>query len=1384
MKYGLYLALIAACATVQTSHADVVRDGSIGPGVGTQPGGPNFVIDESMGQLNGTNLFHSFSRFDLNSGQSASFTAASPVDNVISRITGGTLSTIDGGISSAIPGANLFLINPAGLIFGPNATVNVNGSFYVSTATYLRFADNSQLLTGSTGSPVLTIAAPSAFGFIGAPSAAINMNGTKITVAASETIGMVANGIHINDDGNFPGFANPTLSAPNGNLNLQSVASAGEVAVDVNLMNSFQAPAQGAQLQLSNSLLDNSGSSPGGIWLRASLLQMDASILRSNMTGGGSAGDIVVDAQQFIGNGVGGFVSSTSGAGSGGGIVLTADTIALNPGFALNASTEALATGPAGDIYLRGRDRISLYGGNTLVAVSTESRGVGRAGDITIDAPQVDIDNAIVEANTLFAGDAGNISIEARQLNIVNGGRVWAANQGSGAGSTIRLSASESIHIQGPVEPEIADIVSSETFADGSAGSIFVNTPQLTIDEAEVKVSSKGSGDAGVLDVRADRIELINGGQLSATAQFAGNAGNINIVANESLLISGADATGVSSGVFTDSRVTASGDAGDIHITAPQVTIDGEGQLLSDTRGSGAGGTVNLQLDRLSMTRGAAISALSTGVGDAGNIDIVATDRISVSGGSAITTESEVSDGGNISMTAGDYVLLRDSRVAANVNDGVGGNIVIGADSVVLDQTPVVAQAGDGQGGAIMINANKYFNDNSPVSASAGPAGISGSVDINAPEVDVSASLTRLKTEFVDAAALIASICAADKQADGGRFVVSRRRGLPSTIEGLPLPLVNGPVIRVQIDESQPLIDAQLLSESEAARRSTEDGNVSTALDHLHQARQRLQSVTDDRVRVYSIIHLARSHALLAAASETMRQQQLLLANDLFEQAKNMPWLARDARAASFVWGNQALLYGQQHRYDDALYLLRKAQNFAEQSAAAEALYLWLWQQGRMLWMQGRAQPAVFAYQQAVEVLNASRQDALVRERSDQAFFLTRIAPVYRDLTDALLQSVDRVPPQQRQSLLNIARQVMNAFRAAELRNYFLDPCISDQDRNTVALDQVSEHAAIVYPMIMPDRLEVLVSVAGDLSRYRVDVDQTQLIAQLRRYRIALQQADSGHHLRYGKTLYQWLVAPYQSLLQQQQVDTLVFVMDGALRTIPMAALHDGERYLVDRYALATSVGLDLVQPEPLNRGRLRMLMAGISEPLQGFPALPYVPEEFDSLKRMFGGEVLLDKGFKLGRFRTALDDEQPSLVHLATHAKFSSDADSSFLLAYDGRITMDRMADYIGQRKRQQAPLELLVLSACDTAIGDDRAALGLAGVGVKAGARSAVGSLWSIPDSATYELMSRFYRQLKQPNVSRAQALQRAQQSLHDDERFSHPFNWAAFMMINNWL
>ena len=286
------------------------------------------------------------------------------------------------------------------------------------------------------------------------------------------------------------------------------------------------------------------------------------------------------------------------------------------------------------------------------------------------------------------------------------------------------------------------------------------------------------------------------------------------------------------------------------------------------------------------------------------------------------------------------------------------------------------------------------------------------------------------------------------------------------------------------------------------------------------------------------------------------------------------------------------------------------------------------------------------------------------------------------------------------------------------------------------------------------------------------------------RFRGALERRATRAYLPFAQQLYAWLVKPIEPELAAHNTDTLVFVPEGALRTIPLSALHDGKQFVVSRYAVATTPGITLTDPRPLAVRPQQVLLNGLTQSVQGFPALPNVAKELQAVLEINGGKVLQDKDYVVKNLEQEFSQHAFTVVHIASHGQFSSDPKQTFLLTYDGKLTMDELEKLIAPSRFRDQPLELLVLSACETAVGDDRAALGLAGVALKAGARSAVASLWFINDESSALMVTDFYRNLQQPGLSKAKALQQAQVALIGDERFSHPAYWAPFLLIGNWL
>ncbi len=266
--------------------------------------------------------------------------------------------------------------------------------------------------------------------------------------------------------------------------------------------------------------------------------------------------------------------------------------------------------------------------------------------------------------------------------------------------------------------------------------------------------------------------------------------------------------------------------------------------------------------------------------------------------------------------------------------------------------------------------------------------------------------------------------------------------------------------------------------------------------------------------------------------------------------------------------------------------------------------------------------------------------------------------------------------------------------------------------------------------------------------------------------------------------MYDWLIRPVEADLTASGVQTLVFVLDGNLRNLPLASLHDGKQYLAEKYSVAIAPGLQLLDPKPLARQQLKILSAGLTESVQGFSPLPNVELELQRIKAVAPTEVLLNQSFTKSNFQATVKSAPFPVVHLATHGEFSSEAKNTFILTWDGRINASDLDDLLRSDTGKNRSIELLVLSACKTAAGDKRAALGLAGVAVRAGARSTLASLWYVSDEATSLLMTRFYEELAKGNVGKSEALRRAQLAVLRDSKFSHPYFWSAFVLVGNWL
>ncbi len=591
----------------------------------------------------------------------------------------------------------------------------------------------------------------------------------------------------------------------------------------------------------------------------------------------------------------------------------------------------------------------------------------------------------------------------------------------------------------------------------------------------------------------------------------------------------------------------------------------------------------------------------------------------------------------------------------------------------------------------------------------------------------------------------------------------------------------------------------------------------------LKQALPAAQSGPPRYTQVFGLIALGQLAQQIRAKLPEQSAQLLAIAYQALDAARNVANRLGNATAKAHVYGHLGQLYQQAKRYDDALSLTRQAVFFAQQTRQPPLLYFWQWQLGRIQNARGDKHGAIAAYQQAVTNLKSIRaQVATTGYINLTESFREKIAPVYFELADLLLQQANATQDaSRRDKLLRQARKAIESFKEAELQDYFQSECVDLQTQCTDLAQIIDAQTAVLYPIPLPDRLELLLQRRDGLVQATVPIREEVLrdkiasfLSPLRRPPYLIEESDKSQSdeqspetfvctptempppkidkqaqtfLGHAQTLYSWLIEPLAA--QLHNIKTLVIVPDGALRTMPFSALHNGQQFLIQKYALAITPGLCLLS-QPIPRpGKSTILLGGLSEAVQGFSSLPCAEYELNTLKKLFNKtpKPLLNKQFTIDNVHQELNQGAYSILHIASHGQFNADLENTFILTYDDKLSMDRLEQLINMTTIQDKPVELLTLSACETAVGDDRAALGLAGIALKAGVESTLASLWKVDDVATQALVVEFYRQLQNRAISKAQALQNAQTMMLTDDLYRgyrHPYFWSAFLLIGNWL
>ena len=732
--------IMATGLTVSTAQitTTITADDTLGTRV--IPSERRYEITGGTRPENGSNLFHSFGQFSVEKGDTAHFVGAPGVSRIIGRVTGGAESMIDGRLQSD---ATLFLLNPNGMMFGPNATLDIDGSFHGSTADVLRFEDGKEFAVRVSGQSSLSVAAPSAFGFVHENPAEITMQRSTLIVPDGEVLSLVGGNMDI---------AAGNLRAPSGQINLASVASAGDVTLSGVHLDTTSLAAMGS-MTITASLLEASGRSSGQvagqIVIRGGQLTMAHSLVRVTNRSGQDGGGVDVKVDRAIAldgtnvlsdtldTGQGGHIvlqaaslslkndglirSGTFGTGRGGAIELAVETLILTEGAEIVSNSRRLDSGPAGSIVIRGRGGDGTAARSVTLrdsTLQTNTDGQGAGGTITVTSESLELARANLTAATTGAGDAGAISLNVNAFTAIDQTLITSDSIMTATGKAGRITMQGLPGTGGASTVMLTDsMLRTSTEGPGAGGAITIMAEAVELSHTNVTATARRSGRAGGIALHVGSLSATRGTTITASSRGAGASGSVTI---SGLQGEGSMAQAVLLDAASIRNETSSPDqGGDILVQAESLSLSHASEFRSNTFRQGAGGRIILEAESLSLDGQSVIQSDTFGAGRGGAIKL-AVGALMLREDAEIVSNSRRLDSGSAGSiviggrggdgTAAHSVTLHDSTLQTNTEGGgAGGTITVIAETVALSRANLTAATtGAGDAGAISLNVNDF----------------------------------------------------------------------------------------------------------------------------------------------------------------------------------------------------------------------------------------------------------------------------------------------------------------------------------------------------------------------------------------------------------------------------------------------------------------------------------------------------------------------------------------------------------------------------------------------------------------------------------------------------------------------------------------------------
>jgi CHAT domain-containing protein len=985
-----------------------------------------------------------------------------------------------------------------------------------------------------------------------------------------------------------------------------------------------------------------------------------------------------------------------------------------------------------------------------------------------------------------------------------------AGSPATGAG--IVVSARKEIHL--------GEGASLNTLGPGDSLGIALDARQITLKGIGTGIYSRATGGAGgSIELDADEfISITNGAEIAAVATGAGIAANIRIAGRDLLMLDGGISTSSESVAdaqgeidiaidqvvnLMDGRITSdlvSAAAGGIQIEAPLLIMQGQSALLANEES----GSIRVAADLVVRS---AESRIVAGDVDLAGIELIHSlqadlnERLEVLPHSFF--ENTVHLEGHCSVGSGETIgsLIVENRRALPESPEqlrTASYLSAAVASDDLAQTSweqLLAWFGDlsapGAEDWLLFAQRGEFIGHLGSARAAAERGIAAGEE-PAPQAALYAVLGRVRSRLGEFSAAQADFAAA--------FSLASQAGSEALLAKIHLDLgVSRAHNRDWAGSLESLRSAERLALAAGDRTSLASiradlASVLIETERPERARELLKrggSLSDSSSVEELAAEIHRALALLRLSEERSADAVALrqLAVDRLIEVTALAERLGFERLTSFGWGFLAQVYAEEGRGEEATELTHWAVEAALGVSEAAPLYRWQVQLAGLLHELGELERAVRSYEIAINT-RAPLGASVGPELPSRNPFETgkRSLPIALRQVDALLELAANVPPgSERQRLLREARQRIESRRVQELRDYFQDPCITAQ--TTVSAETVP-NTLVVHPVVLEDRLELIVSRGNRVTGYSVPVASELLFETLRTTESQLRDRATNRYLTGASQLYEWLIRPLEHEIAGDAIETLVFVPGPMLRSFPIAALfdRDSKKFLIEKVAIAMTQGLSLTEPRPLDTSDLVVLRVGLTESIMGEPPLRFARRELDNLAALFPGTELVNQDFHRKNMEALLEQKSFDIIHIASHGASRGmpheEGGLAYVLTSQERLGFEALAEMIRRTRFRDRPTELITLSACETAVGDEGAVLGLAGLSIRAGARSTLATLWRVNDEATAELMQYFYTHLAAGDESRAGALRKAQRAVIADSVLHHPAYWAPFILLGNWL